>query len=360
MLHVALGRSGLTLPRVVFGAWGIGGWAWGGAGQAADERALAALEAAFEVGCDAVDTAPIYGFGHSEELVGRALARWRERADARPVRVLTKVGLRWDDPRGELSFRTAGPTGAPLTVYRNSRPDAVRVEVERSLARLGVERLDLVQVHWRDTTTPAEETLGELARLREEGKLTAIGVSNYTTEDLAAAQRALADVPLASTQPCYSLVVRDIELDVLPWARANEVGVLAYSPLEQGLLTGKVGPRRRFPPGDARAKRTSFRPANRRKVISALESSVAPVATRLGASWAQVVLAWTLAQAGISAVIAGARSPEQARENARAASLELAAEELAAIAATFADLRLDLAPSRVARLRRWLAARVRA
>lgn len=348
-----LGSTRLELPAVTFGAWAIGGWYWGGSD---DDEALAALRAGFEAGVLAVDTAPVYGFGHSEELVGKAIAG---RGD---VAVLTKVGLRWDDPRGEHFFDTVDRAGQRLAVNRNLRPDSVRTEVERSLRRLGVERIDLVQAHWPDPTTPVAETMGALAELRAAGAVRAIGVSNFPPPLLEEAQAALGDVPLASDQARYSLVAREVECDVLPWTRSHGVGFLAYSPLEQGLLTGRVGPERRLAPDDGRSKRPTFRPENRRRVNELLARAVAPVADAHGATLAQTVLAWTAAQPGVTAVLAGARTAPQARENAAAGELRLGAEERDAIGLAFEGLELEPASGRlpgglVSTLARWLRAR---
>jgi aryl-alcohol dehydrogenase-like predicted oxidoreductase len=329
MLTRTLGRSGPRIPLVVFGAWAMGGGYWGARRDAAAE---AALDAAFAGALPAVDTAPIYGFGHSEELVGAALARAR----SRPL-VFTKCGLVWDgDERGEFSFEGPGPQGRKVRVYRNSRPDSVRRECERSLRRLGIECIDLYQVHWRDTTTPIAETMGELARLRAEGKIAHVGVSNFSAPELEEARVALRDVPLASDQPKYSLVHREAEQNIFPWCLAHGVGTVVYSPLEQGLLSGRVGPERTFPADDARNKRVSFRADNRARVNAALAASVGPVAARLGATWSQVVLAWTLARPGVTAVLAGCRDVAQVHENAGAANLALTPDDVAAIDAAFA------------------------
>lgn len=328
-----LGDSGLQVSKVAFGAWAIGGWQWGGSD---DDAAVAALRAGLDAGMTSIDTAPVYGFGRSERVVGRALAGVRARAQ-----VLTKVGLVWEEERGEFFFEGPDQDGVVRRVYKNSRPDSIRREVEASLARLGVETLDLVQIHWPDATTPIAESVGALARLREEGKLRAVGVSNFGPAQLDEAVRGLGDVPLASTQERYSLVARGIEQGALPWALAHGVGVLAYSPIEQGLLTGKVGLERTFPAGDNRQKRGTFTPENRRRVHALLERVVRPPAERLGATWAQVVIAWTVARPGITCALVGARNAEQARENARAAELELTPGEWTAIDRGFAELELD-------------------
>lgn len=332
----ALGKSGLHVPCICFGAYALGGGYWG----AQDEgEAVRAVERALELGMNAFDTAPVYGFGRSEELLGRALRGRRAQA-----LVLGKVGLRWDlaDARGRRSKAMLGPDGQPREVACDSRPASVRAEVEASLRRLGCEQLDLVQVHARDPLTPIAETMGALEELRARGLVRAIGLSNYTPAETAEAERALAPSPLASLQLQYSLLARGIERELLPWARAHEVGLLAYAPLDQGLLSGKVGPERRFEAGTGRARRPSFAPQNRARVNAVLEGTVAPIARAHGASIAAVVLAWTVAQPGISAALVGARNPAQVEENARAGELELGPHELAAIERAFA--RLVLAP----------------
>ena len=246
--------------------------------------------------------------------------------------------------------------GVERPVERNSRPESVRLEVERSLARLGVERIDLVQVHARDPRTPVAETMGALAELRAEGKLDAIGVSNFTVAELDEARLALGEVPLASTQPHYSLIERGIEADVLPWVRERGVGAIVYAPLAQGLLTGRVRAERRFGGGDARGASARFSAGNRARVNALLDQVVAPVAARHEATIAQVVVAWTVARPGVTAALVGARSPEQVRENARAGSLVLEPAEVETIGAAFEGFRLELPrPSLAARVRGRLA-----
>ncbi len=331
-----LGASELEVPVVVFGAWAIGGWNWGGTD---DEAAQAALRRGLDLGMTAIDTAPVYGFGHSEEVVGRALRGRRAEAQ-----ILTKAGLRWDDTRGEKAFEGRTPDGRPLTLYKNSRPDSIRTEVERSLGRLGVESLDLLQIHWPDATTPIAETMGVLVELHAEGKIRAVGVSNYGPAQMEEAAEALGSVPLASNQPRYSLIRREIEADVLPYARRHDVGLIVYSPLEQGLLTGKVPAERTFPESDGRARRPSFRADNRARVNRVLDDVLKPMAARYDVSLAQLSLGWVLAQEGVTAVIAGARTADQVEENAGAAGLRLESEDVALLRTTFEGLDLDLGP----------------
>jgi aryl-alcohol dehydrogenase-like predicted oxidoreductase len=328
-----LGKSELEVPVVILGAWAIGGWNWGGSD---DDEAVRVLHAAIDAGMNAIDTAPVYGFGRSERVVGRAIADRRDR-----VLVLTKIGLRWDDPRGEFFFQTEDEDGRMLRVHRNLRPWSVQQEVEKSLKRLGTDRIDLIQVHWPDPQTPIAETMGVLLQMKTAGKVRAIGVSNFAPKMLDDTIDALGEVPLASTQPRYSLVHREIEKDVLPYCVKNDVGVIAYSPLEQGLLTGKVTAERTFAEKDGRAKRPTFTAENRRRVNEVLDRVVRPIAERHGATLGQVALAWLLGQEGVTSVIAGARTIEQVHENAGAAAVELSAEELASIRTAFEALQLE-------------------
>ncbi|MEM7305497.1 MAG: aldo/keto reductase [Planctomycetota bacterium] len=333
MKHRALGRSDLSLPAVTFGAYALGGGYWG---SVDDDEAERAVHAALDAGMNAFDTAPVYGFGHSEEVLGRALASRRDEA-----LILTKVGLRWDDLSGADDFRMPDVDGTPRRVERNCRPESIRVEVERSLTRLGTGTIDLVQVHARDPRTPVAETMGALSELHAEGLVRAIGVSNYTIAELDEALRALGDVPLASDQPQYSLLERGIERDVLPWARHYRVGLLVYAPLEQGLLTGKVGEERHFAEGEGRGRKATFLPANRQRVNALLDQIVAPVAAAHQATIAQTVLAWTTGEPGVTTALVGARTAEQARENAGAGAIELGADERGSIGDAFAELRLE-------------------
>ena len=315
-----LGRSGLEVDPVMFGAWAIGGWFWG---ETDDRLAVEAIHASLDAGVRWIDTAPIYGFGHSEGVIGRAIA-------GRDVRIATKAGLRWDDEQGEAFFQTRAARLGPVNVNKNLRPESITLECERSLKRLGVERIDLYQCHWPDSTTPVDETMGALLELKEHGKIDAIGVSNFPVELLEKAQAALGDVPLASDQPRYNALDRAIEDDVLPWCRDHDVAVLAYSPLEQGLLTGRVSMDRVFPDGDRRAVLPRFRAENRARVLEAL-AEIEPIARAHGATLAQLCIAWTVAQPGLTSAIVGARSGPQAAENAGAMRLFLSDEDKALI-----------------------------
>ena len=331
MEYRPLGDSDVRVSVITFGAWAIGGWMWGGTDETA---AVAAIRRAVDLGMTTIDTAAAYGYGLSEELVGRAISGVpRDR-----VQILTKFGLRWDVEDGEYFFTWAEPDGRERRIFRNARAASVIEECERSLKRLGVDVIDLFQCHWRDHTTPVEETMEACQRLIDAGKIRAAGVSNFTVDELAACRAVL---PIASDQPSFSMVNRKIEADVLPWCRKHGVGVVVYSPLQKGLLTGKIKPGHEFAPGDHRADDPYFRPENVRRVNAALDR-MRPIAEAHGATLAQLAIAWTIRRPGITAALVGARNPRQAEENARAAELALTTDEIAAIAAVLDDLELDL------------------
>ena len=292
------------------------------------------LHEAVDLGFTAIDTAPLYDFGGSEEHLGRALEGHRQ-----AVSLLTKVGLRWDDRHGEILFETDA-LGRHLRVRRDSRPASVRKDVEESLERLRTDRLDLVQVHHRDGDTPVEETMGELLRLRDEGKLRCIGVCNYRASALRRSATALGDVPLASSQEHYSLVTRSIESEVLPALRDLEAGLLAYSPLEAGLLGGRLLGRA----APAPSRGPLFHPRNARRINAALTRVVLPIAQARDVQLSQVALAWLLHQPGVSTVICGASTREQLLQNAEASALALTAGELETLSSAFAALRIERHP----------------
>ena len=327
-----LGASGLETPVVILGAWSYGGWFWG---KADDATAIRAIHRALDAGMTAIDTAPAYGLGHSEEVVGAAIKD-------RPVKalIMTKCGLRWDDDRGEFDFDVVMPDGSKHPLYRNLRPDSVRHECEQSLGRLGVETIDLFQCHWPDPTTPIADTMGEMRRLHAEGKIRAVGVSNFSPEQMQEAVAALGEVPLASDQPKYSLMSRKIEDDVVPYAMENNIGLIVYSPLEMGLLTGKVTADRKFGEADLRAGIPKFSPENRSRVNALLEEVAVPMARERGATVAQIVGAWVVSRPGITAAIIGARTPEQVVENAGISDVALTVEETDLLTRRFQELEL--------------------
>lgn len=327
MEHRQLGQSELRVPTVILGAWAIGGWYWG---PQDDAESVRAIQAGLDAGINCIDTAPVYGMGHSEEIVGKAIRGRRDK-----VLLATKCGLRWDTPgEGVDPFTYKALDGSEYQVPRNLRKHAVIAEMEQSLRRLGTDVIDLYQCHWPDRSTPIAETMEALVTLKEQGKIRAIGVSNFSVEMLA---ECLRHAPLASDQPKYSLLDRKIEADVLPFCREHGVGVIVYSPLEQGLLTGKVTPGRTFHDADYRAKKPWFQPQNRERLLDALET-LRPIADAHKAAFGHLAIAWTVAQPGVTAAIVGARTAEQARENAKGGDIKLSAAEIQQIRKTFEEL----------------------
>ena len=318
MLMRKLGSSGTDISAVGFGAWVTGGWMWGGAD---DRQSIAAIHAALDQGINLIDTAPIYGYGHSERIVGQAIRDRRDR-----VVLATKCGMIWDREEGTFFFN-ADAQGTTLRavdkkIYKNLRPASIREEVERSLRNLQTDRIDLLQTHWQDPSTPLADTVAELQRLKKEGKVRAIGVSNCSLDQLKAYG------PIDSDQEKYSMLDRNLEENgVLAWCRENHVSVLAYSPLANGLLTGKLRPDRQYNPGDLRKANPRFRAENVAR-INGLLQQLQPLAERHAATIGQLVIAWTAAQPGMTCVLCGARDAQQAEENAGAGKIALAAEEI--------------------------------
>lgn len=302
---------GLQASAVGLGTWAIGGWMWGGTDDAAAEDAI---RAALDAGITLIDTAPAYGLGHAEEVVGRAIGRRRDQ-----VVIATKCGLVWHAQRGPYFFSQAG-----LAVHRDLSAAAIRHEVEQSLRRLRTDRIDLYITHWQDPTTPIPETVETLKTLQAEGKILAFAASNTTAEHLAAYHAAGG---IAAVQEEYSMLQRRIETTHLPACRAGNIAVMGYSVLGLGLLSGGISADRVFTGDDQRREDARFSPENRARV-DRLMQTIRPIASRHGATASQVVIAWTLAQPGLSFALCGARTPAQARENAAAGYLRLTPTDL--------------------------------
>jgi aryl-alcohol dehydrogenase-like predicted oxidoreductase len=264
----------------------------------------------------------MYGFGHSERIVGEAIKGRRDR-----VQIATKCGLVWDRTDGESFFESKDNSGRPVKVFRCLKKDNILREADLSLERMGIDCIDLFQCHWPDKTTPLKETMEALTQLLREGKVKAIGVSNFTAEMI---QECLKHGPVHSDQPPYDMLTRDMEKDVLPCCRKNNVGVVVYSPLHQGLLTGKVTMDRKFNEGDQRNWRPWFKPQNRGRVLEFLQR-VQPIADAHNKTLAQVAINWCLCQNGITCAIVGARRPDQVVENAGGAGWKLTPSEITQI-----------------------------
>ncbi|WP_193370776.1 aldo/keto reductase [Pelagibius marinus] len=314
VLTRTLGNSGIEAPAVGLGTWAIGGWMWGGTDEA---RSIAAIQAALDAGISLIDTAPAYGQGLAEEIVGKAIKGRRD-----DVILATKCGLVWHTQQGNHFFDYDG-----RPVHRYLGKESIFHEVEQSLQRLGTDYIDHYITHWQDPTTPIAETVEALESLKQQGKIRSFGASNVSPDDLKAY---VAAGPLDAIQEEYSMVKRDIEATLLPICAEHGVSTLSYSSLALGLLSGKIGPTREFSGDDLRRDNPRFSQSNREKVAKLMES-IAPVAEAHRATSAQVVIAWTLQQPGITFSLCGARDPEQAKENAKAARIRLASDELTAI-----------------------------
>src|SRR6478735_4377910 len=312
MEYRQIGQSGIQASAITFGAWAIGGWMWGGADR---KDALEAILAAYEHGVTTIDTAPVYGQGLSEEIVGDAL----KTLPRDKVQVLTKFGLRWDLKSGHHHF-----SGDGLDVYRYAKKESVIWECEQCLRRLGTDYIDLFQLHWPEQTTPIEETMEALVLLQQQGKIRAAGVSNYSVEQMKTAETI---IPLASNQVPYSMVRRDIEKEIVPYCIENKKAIIVYSPLQRGLLTGKIKPGHHFNDGDTRGGDRFYTAENITRINAYLDE-LRPLAADKKASLAQLVIAWTLQQPGITLALVGARNAEQAIQNAKASEVVLNGEEV--------------------------------
>ncbi len=315
-----LGESGVKASVITFGAWAIGGWMWGGADR---KEALEAIKAAYAYGVTSIDTAPAYGQGLSEEIVGEAI----KEIPRDKVQILTKFGLRWDMKKGEFHFKSKDNNGRDIEIYKYASKESVMKECEDSLKRLNIDYIDLYQIHWPDATTPIAETMEALQRLLEQGKIKAAGVCNYSVAQTKEAEKAIS---LASNQVPYSMLLRDIEKEVIPYALQHKKAIIAYSPLQRGLLTGKIKPDHHFNEGDTREQSVFYTEENIRRVNLFLDR-LKPLAEKKQATLSQLVIRWTIEQPGITVALVGARNATQAIENAKANDIKLSKEELAFI-----------------------------
>ena len=300
---------------VAFGAWAIGGWKWGGSDA---EASVTAVRASLDAGVDFIDTAAVYGFGLSEEIVGKAI-EGRSRED---IVVATKCGLRWDVETPTLHAESEGKR-----IFRTLSPDSIRWEIEQSLQRLGTDYIDLYQTHWPDPETNIESVVDTLEALKKEGLIRAWGLCNETPEQLSAAAQLGA---LATDQEKYSMLDREQDSANLPVCEEQDLGFLCYSPIAQGLLTGNIDAKREFSAGDLRIGNPRFAPP----VLDAIQAVLAPIkslARDRDVGVEHLVLAWTLNQPGVSHVLVGTRDIEQAKSNAMAGSVELDDDEMAMI-----------------------------
>jgi aryl-alcohol dehydrogenase-like predicted oxidoreductase len=308
-----LGNSALQITPVGFGAWAIGGSGWDFAwGYQEDDDSIAAIHGSLELGVNWIDTAAVYGTGHSEEVVAQSLEAWRGR---RPY-VFTKCVLRWDD-KGHVT--------------QNHTAASIRSECEDSLRRLKIEVIDLYQMHWppSDNGPGLEEAWQTMAALQKEGKVRWIGVSNFNVEQLKRAEKIASPTSL---QPPYSLIRRQVDKEILPYCKQQGIGVIAYAPMASGLLTGAMTRERAaaLPADDFRSKNPEFREPRLSKNIDLVER-LRKVGARHGRNPGEVAIAWVLSNPAVTGAIVGARNAKQAEGVMRAGELKLSPEEIAEI-----------------------------
>jgi aryl-alcohol dehydrogenase-like predicted oxidoreductase len=305
-----LGNSDMAITPIGFGAWAIGGSGWAfGWGAQDDTDSIAAIHEALDLGVNWIDTAAIYGLGHSEEVVARALDGVRKR----PY-VFTKCARTWDEKK---------------QIGKSLKSDSIRRECEASLRRLKVDVIDLYQIHWPEPDEDVEEGWSTLAKLKQEGKVRWIGVSNFDVTHL---KRAQAIAPITSLQPHYSLLSRKIEAEILPFTTANDIGVIAYSPMASGLLTGAMTRERiaNLPPDDWRRNNRNYQEpllSRNLKLVDLLRE----IAGRHGVAPGAIAVAWVLREPVVTGAIVGARRPGQLKETVRAADLSLSDDDLTAL-----------------------------
>ncbi|MFA5958012.1 aldo/keto reductase [Hyphomicrobium sp.] len=285
MEQISIGKSGITTSRIGLGTWAIGGWMWGGSEEC---QSIATIQSAVERGITLIDTAPVYGFGQSEEIVGKSLAEGGLRSK---VQIATKVGLAWKDGK----------------VYRDSTSARIRLEIEDSLRRLRTDVIDLYQVHWPDLQTPLEETARTLEDLRREGKIRAIGVSNYSPVQMDTFRKA---AQLDAAQPPYNLFEREIEADVLPYCEQTGLTVLSYGALCRGLLSGRITSETTFEGDDLRKADPKFQQPRFAQYLAAVDELAMLARSRFGKSVLALALRWVLDQ-GPTIALWGARHPGQ-------------------------------------------------
>jgi aryl-alcohol dehydrogenase-like predicted oxidoreductase len=286
MEYTVISGAEMTVSRIALGTWAIGGWMWGGT----DEReSIQTIHAALDKGINLIDTAPAYGFGVSEEIVGKAI---EERGHREKVFIATKVGLEWHNG----------------SVSRNSSRDRIRQEVQDSLRRLRTNYIDIYQVHWPDLAVPIEETARSMQALYKEGLIRAIGVSNYSPEQM---ERFMSVSELHAVQSPYNLFERQIDRDVLPYAREKNLSALAYGSLCRGLLTGKMQPDTKFSGDDLRNSDPKFQPPRFTQYLNAVQQLDDLAQKRYGKHVMDLAVRWVLDQAGVASALWGARHPAQ-------------------------------------------------
>src|SRR5579862_195948 len=306
MEYMTIPRTQMRVSRIAMGTWAIGGWMWGGTDES---ESIRTIHAALDKGISLIDTAPAYGFGVSEETIGKAI---QERGSREKISIATKWGLEWHD--GAMS--------------RNSSPARIGQEVQDSRGRLRTNYIDIYQVHWPDPAVPIEETAATMQELYNEGLIRAIGVSNYSPKQM---ERFMSVAELHTVQPPYNIFERQSENDVLPFAREHNLGVFAYGPLCRGLLTGRMQPDTKFTGDDLRKSDPKFQPPRYSQYLNAVQQLDDLAREKYGKRVMDLAVRWVLDQPEISAALWGARRPAQLEAVANTLDWKLDGEALAAI-----------------------------
>jgi aryl-alcohol dehydrogenase-like predicted oxidoreductase len=309
-------NTDLKVSAITFGAWAIGGWLWGGADH---KDAIEAIDAAIDEGITTIDTAPVYGFGQSEELVGKAIKGKRNK-----LQILTKYGLSWNNTKGQFYFKSTSNEGKPVDIYRYAGKESIIKECEYSLKNLGTDYIDLYQIHWSDPTTPLQETMEAMEILKTQGKIRYAGVCNFDEALVAEASKYF---PIISDQVPYSMVNRDIEAKLVPYSIKSNIGILPYSPLQRGILTGKIKKGHHFNDGDSRPNTPYYKEPNFSRILDFIES-ISPIAKKNNATIGQVVINWTLHQPFVTSALVGARNREQVLDNVNAVTFSLTKDDI--------------------------------
>ncbi|MEQ8361131.1 MAG: aldo/keto reductase [Cytophagales bacterium] len=326
---IKLGNSDLDINPIAFGAWAIGGAAWGGNDE---QDSYDAICAAIDNELVTIDTAPIYGYGKSEEIIGKVI---KDRGGRDQLRILTKFGINWNTNKGKFYF-AGSYNGKDLDVYLYSGKDGVIKECEASLKRLQTDYIDLYQVHRPDPTTDISETMEALELLKTQGKIREGAVSNYNLEQL---KKAVNHFPVLSNQLSYSMLERDIEKDIIPFCLEKEIGILAYSPLQRGILTGKYRGKINWDEDDHRKDTKWFQPENRERINTFLDK-IEPIANDHGMSMSQLVINWTIRQKGITCTLLGGRNSLQVEQNIKSLDFSLGESEIQIIDKELSQLKL--------------------
>jgi len=310
MNYGVIGNTNMKVSAIGLGTWAIGGGPWWGTTD--DAESIHTIHAAIDAGINLMDTAPVYGFGRSEEIVGKAIKGCRDK-----LIISTKCALWWNDARGSFFFEQEGKK-----VNRSLRPDTLRIEIEQSLKRLGIDCIDIYHTHWQampPENTPIADTMECLLKLKTDGKIRSIAVSNADCAQMDEYRHA---GKIDANQPRYSMLDRTIETELVPYCLKHDISILVYSPLEQGLLTGKIGMDKKLDKSEHRNNIAWFSPENRRRVLDML-FGWKKLTEQYDCTLAQLVLAWTISQPGITAALCGARHPDQIRETAKAGEIIL-------------------------------------